>query len=604
MTKLKKVLLICLFSFLCLGFTKVSAETFTFEFKDSTNSDNNLIMQYLEDYNLSSEYIIEQCNSLHSSYGNKKYYACKLYIDYYLQNSIQYKKLGLALFTWDSSDKFNSVSFAKYNSGSSYNIFLNSSTTDSSISRYYFRYNNTTNLFDSTSSSTLNGNESMTGTKSGSIVKGSFFWVNLVYTNIDYLGNSLSWPIVNKSGSYTSFDLIINNETYGVSSNSQLPIYMFNTTTFNEWLGISYEKLNDLGTFENSNVLTYKIKDTEVGTNKELQLKFTFLNQLDVNANDITIYKYGSQALTEYSGTTCENSETDTICEFNLKYNVYESNSDKLMFDFKFNDTYNVKVEDNSGSNGIYSNYKDIEFEYKELNFKEISGGVFYLRNYDNFEYMKDYLYNVDYNFRFTNFKGNGNFISPTIYSNDIKYSNTYLIEDSNNVFKYNFDNYSTINNIGMSFIDFVFDSSLLEENKYSAFVVENPNYLGSYDTDNLDLYISYNSSLFNFNKLNYSTIVNNGNTDGYVSTGNDYNFIINGSQQTITGGSNSGHIVNFDNEIKVQYKGGLQYFKDKIIDMFEFVSEFYNTMPEKFRIAFSLIFVLLIGITLFRLLL
>ena len=37
---------------------------------------------------------------------------------------------------------------------------------------------------------------------------------------------------------------------------------------------------------------------------------------------------------------------------------------------------------------------------------------------------------------------------------------------------------------------------------------------------------------------------------------------------------------------------------------MFEFVSEFYNTMPEKFRVAFSLIFVLLIGIALFRLLL
>ena len=62
--------------------------------------------------------------------------------------------------------------------------------------------------------------------------------------------------------------------------------------------------------------------------------------------------------------------------------------------------------------------------------------------------------------------------------------------------------------------------------------------------------------------------------------------------------------IFEFDEEIKVQYKSGLQYFKDKIIDMFEFVSEFYNTMPEKFRVEFSLIFVLLIGITLFRLLL
>ena len=111
-------------------------------------------------------------------------------------------------------------------------------------------------------------------------------------------------------------------------------------------------------------------------------------------------------------------------------------------------------------------------------------------------------------------------------------------------------------------------------------------------------------SSLFNYNKLNYSINVNNGSTNSYISSGSDFNLIINGSQQTITGGVNSGHIFEFDEEIKVQYKSGLQYFKDKIIYMFEFVSEFYNTMPNKFQVAFSLIFVLLIGIALFRLLL
>ena len=155
-----------------------------------------------------------------------------------------------------------------------------------------------------------------------------------------------------------------------------------------------------------------------------------------------------------------------------------------------------------------------------------------------------------------------------------------------------------------MDSYDFIFDSSLLDENKYPSFVIRNKNYLGSLDTDNLPLYVYYNSSLFNFNKLDFSTIVNNGSTSNYVGTNQDFNFSVNGNQNSFDVGVSSGEIFEFDEEIKVQYKGGLQYFKDKIIDMFEFVSEFYNTMPEKFRIAFSLIFVLLIGITLFRLLL
>lgn len=604
MKKLKKVFLVCLFSFICLGFTKVSAETFTFEYKDSINSDNNLIMQYLQDYNLSSQDIIEQCNSLHSSYGNRRYYACTLNIDNYLENGISYKKLKLVLYTWDSTNKFDSVSFVYVKDYSTYWVHINSSDTSSSVYTYDFRFNNTTNSFNNTSSSTNYGNLSIQANKSGSILKGGFNLGNLVYTNIDYLG-SLSWPIIDKNSKYyDSINLIINNETYGTSSNSNLPFYMFNTISFNEWLGISYEKLNDLGTFENSNVITYKINDEEVGTDKELKIKFTFLNQLDVNANDITIYKYGSQVLTEYLGTTCNNENSDTICEFNLKYNVYDSVDDKLMFDFKFNNAYNVKIEDNIDGSGVYSNHKNVEFEIKNINLKEKSGVLFYLRNYDFYEYLKDYYSEEELGFSFYSSHPSNMLMKNVIYPHDIRYKNTYFFLDENSNYNIYTESMNKLNNFDYFSVNFMYDKNLLLENKYSAFYISNPNYLGVLDTDNQDLYITYNSSLFNYSVSN--VVYNNGSGTFLpgVSFDSNIDFTVNGSQGNVESNPDMWIPTEFDEEIKVQYKRGLEYFKDKIIDMFEFVSEFYNTMPEKFRVAFSLIFVLLIGIALFRLLL
>lgn len=549
MKRLKKVLLVCLFSFLFLGFANVKAytkEDFP-KFPSVVGSNNYAIVYaYYGENSSSNKVTLVYCkdNALLAtthSYGSSstagKVFKCSsgyVYVRDLVKGSAFFNSFNAqSLF----NEEFNFLDGTYYWNGNEY----------SSQNNY--------NAF-----AIFNPNESRLN------IVSDLNNVGVIYTNTDIYYSDVS-------------HIILSKDVFG-------PV------------------LTDLGTFNNSNVLTYKIKDTEPGKGKELKLKFTFLNQLDVSANDIQIYKYGSQVYTEYSGITCANEDTNSVCELNFEYDVYDSISDKIMFDFKFSQPYNVKVEDNSGTNGIYSNYKDVEFEYKLLDFKEMSGAVFYLRNYDNFNYMKDYLSNVEYNFRISNCIDYAHFTGPTIYGNDIKYKNTYLIEDSNNVFKYNFDNFLTLNNIGIEFIDFAFDSNLLEEDKYSAFVLENLNYLGSNDTDNLDLYVYYNSSLFNYNELNYSTIVNSGNTDSYVSTGGDYNFTINGSQQTITGGVNSGHITEFDEEIKVQYKVGLEYFKDKIIDMFEFVSEFYNTMPEKFRIAFSLIFVLLIGIALFRLLL
>lgn len=577
MKKLKKVFLICLFSFLFI--VNVNAAEVDISYRDNIKTFTQTYKTLLDNV---AQYLRDNASSIdqyHSSTNDVNITNDKNVIVYLSQNiSGGTVQIGILKNRNDTSKTSN----ANFSSGGRLTLFYY---------KYTLRYNTSTYAITGIVSRNSSSTSSQISTYYNDEVFSDLYidWRLGANTDTKFYNNDSDTYIINKDGTKSTSGTWFTGGLYG----------------FANALNNGFKEiLNDKGTYTNSNVITYKINDEKSGTNKELKLKFTFLNQLDVNANDIEMYKYGSQVLTQYSPLTCENSETDTICEFNLKYNVYSSNTDKLMFDFKFNNSYNVKIEDNIDGSGVYSNYKDVEFEYKLLDFSKISGAIFYLRNYDNFDYMSEFLNPFEYAFGIWSCKDYGNFKGAITYGNDIRYKNTYLYKDNNNVFQYNFENYKTINNIGMDDYLFEFDSSLLDENKYSAFVIENINYLGSLDTGNLPLYVYYNSSLFNYNKLNYSTNVNNGSTNSYISSGSDFNLIINGSQQTITGGVNSGHIFEFDEEIKVQYKSGLQYFKDKIIDMFEFVSEFYNTMPEKFRVAFSLIFVLLIGIALFRLLL
>lgn len=586
MKELKKVLLIGLFSFLFI--VNVNASTYTLDTSEMDSTYNSFFTDFP---NFNRDNIYNMCDSLLSDYMNSsyEYYTCSFVLA-------------------QTSSGWYSYNSKNYTPQIIINQFKSDVTLGYKITTVNFTVVYDSNNFGQSRVFSLNNDVTLKGYGSVNTRMNS----NAVPTTSGlYPSNAIMFQIVksNLTNQYfTHFydksdlhDLKIDDLYIGYS-------YREKNVNFTDLYLNSFAKvfptelLFDLGTFNNSNVLTYKIKDEEPGKNKELKLKFTFLNQLDVTAEDITIYKYGSQVYTEYSGTTCTNEDTNSVCELNFEYDVYDSIDDKIMFDFKFDSYYNVKVEDNSGSNGIYSNYKDVEFEYKQINFKEISGGIFYLRNYDNFKFLSSYF--DDNFFKFvissdTNWLGR-----DVIYPNDIEYKSNYIYNNEDNIAQIDTSNLLKLNNFSRMDVYFKFDESLLSDNKFPSFLILNKNYLGSLDKDNLNLYVYYNSSLFNFNKLSYSVIVNNGVTDNYVSNENDFDFTINGSQQTITGGINSGFIFEFDEEIKVQYNNGFQYFKDKIIDMFNFVSEFYNTMPEKFQIAFSFIFILLIGIVLFRLLL
>lgn len=577
MKNLKKVFLICLFSFLFI--VNVNAAEVDISYRDNIKTFTQTYKTLLDNV---AQYLRDNATSIdqyHSSTNDVNITNDKNVIVYLNQNiSGGTVQIGILKNRNDTSKTSN----ANFSSGGRLTLFYY---------KYTLRYNTSTYAITGIVSRNSSSTSSQISTYYNDEVFEDLYidWRLGANTDTKFYNNDSDTYIINKDGTKSTSGTWFTGGLYG-----------FANALNNGFKEILYNK----GTYNNSNVLTYKIKDGKSGTNKELKIKFTFLNQLDVNSNDITIYKYGSQVYTQYSGTTCSNVDNDSVCEFNLKYDVYSSNTDKLMFDFKFNNSYNVKVEDNSGSNGIYSNYKDVEFEYKLLDFSKMSGAIFYLRNYDNFEYMKDYLYNVEYNFGIWPCKDYGSFKGAITYGNDIEYKNNYIYKDVDNFYKFDNGTYIKINNLGMDSYDFIFDSSLLSDNKFSSFVIRNRNYLGSLDTDNLPLYVYYNSSLFNYNKLDFSTNVNNGSTSNYVGTNQDFNFSVNGSQNSFDVGVSSGEVFDFDDDIKVYYKSGLQYFKDKIIDMFEFVSEFYNTMPNKFQVAFSLIFVLLIGIALFRLLL
>ena len=584
MKELKKVLLIGLFSFLFI--VNVNASTYTLDTSEMDSTYNSFFTDFP---NFNRDNIYNMCDSLLSDYMNSsyEYYTCSFVLT----------QTSSGWYSYNSKNYTPQIIINQFKS----DVTLGYKITTVNFTVVYDSANfGQSRVFSLNNDVTLNGYGSVNTRMNSNAVS---------TTSGLYPSNAIMFQIVKSNltnqyfthfyDQYSLHDLVIDDLYIGYN-------YREKNVNFTDLYLNSFAKvfptelLFDLGTFNNSNVLTYKIKDEEPGKNKELKLKFTFLNQLDVTGDDIKIYKYGSQVYTEYSGTTCINEDTNSVCELNFEYDVYDSIDDKLMFDFKFDSYYNVKVEDNSGSNGIYSNHKDVEFEYKDLNFKEMSGAIFYLRNYDNFKYMSSYYDKDFFKFTFDNYT-----VSHKItYPNDIEYKNNYIYKDSNNFYKFDTGVYNKVNNISLLSIPFEYDLNLLDENKFPSFVIRNRNYLGSMDTDNLDLIVRYNSSLFNYNKLDYSTIVSNGSTSNYFGTNQDFNFTYNDNQNSFDVGVSSGEIFEFDEEIKVQYKSGLQYFKDKIINMFDFVSEFYNTMPNKFQVAFSLIFVLLIGIALFRLML
>lgn len=374
---------------------------------------------------------------------------------------------------------------------------------------------------------------------------------------------------------------------------------------------LSPEPYQDFGTYENVNVVTYKILDDEPGHDKEVTLTLD-INSLNVSDSIFNIYKYGSTIYTSYDSFSCNNgNNNNSVCSLVITYDVSDSVSDKLMFDIVLDDVYDLSVSDTSVNNKVFINRQNIEYEFRSINFKEMSALVFYPYNYNLFSSI--YNSNSDnFKFLFTNIEANSflynsnTYRRSTTYDQDFKYQNTYIYFDSSSSLVYApKDNYVILNNLSYLMIPFSYDSSILSNSHYPCFLISNPNYLGSIDINNKDVYVYYNSSLFNFKSTFHVYFNGEDDTSFFHFEGLDINFIDeNNDYVSYPIDETVFYDSGYEDTIINKYNNLLEFFKDKIISFFELVSHFFNTMPVKFQYGFSLIFILFVAIYLFRLLL
>jgi len=401
-------------------------------------------------------------------------------------------------------------------------------------------------------------------------------------------------------------DLVVNNSELIIDANT-------NTTLLYDVI----KKLDsdfasfgqDFGSYENVSVVTYKINDEEVGTSKKVSLEIVF-DDNSISSSNISYYKYGSTA---YASTAlvCTNKVDTTECVFNLTYDVSSEVNDKIMFDFVFDDSYDIDISDTSELNTVYINRSNIDYEYKILDFNDLSGLILYPRNYALF----NRIYNSnskEFSFVFSNsnsvtFDSSYSVLAKTTtYEQSFQYQNTYLynLTSSGNL-NYNVGTFSYFNNLSFLRISFVYDSSILNNSHYPCFVLINPNYLGALYVPDKSVYILYNSSLFDI--VTTSRVVLSGENfedhnivfDSSISIIDDHNVSFSNSfDDTVL------YYYDFDLSVVSTYNNLFEFFKDKIVSFFQLISEFFNTMPLKFQYGFSFIFILFIAIYLYRLLL
>ena len=304
MKKLSRVFLVCLCSFLFI--VNVKAATYTL----NTDTIEGLYSSFYSKYpSFNKDNITNLCNTLHkNNLSSYPYYTCSFLLvssssGWYSYGGTNYTpKIVINSFTSDITLKYSisssSFSVSYTNFGKSRGFWLNNTLgikqTDSLSSYFDSGYNNFSN-----------------GTYNNNMPLWLIAYSNLTNQYYEY-----------DTSSSNSNNLNINGFYFGYSYKSK-KVYFTDLYPKSYLEVFPSEQLNDKGTYNNSNVITYKINDEVVGNNKELKIKFTFLNQLDVNANDIEIYKYGSQVYTQILGLTCENSSSDTICEFNFKFYIF-----------------------------------------------------------------------------------------------------------------------------------------------------------------------------------------------------------------------------------------------------------------------------------------
>lgn len=633
MSIIKKFFLILFFSFLFCFFTNVNASELQLFF------DNYAVLDYFQEQfpNFKdSDYVQDLSKQVVEKYANNdenvlvKFYIIQVgqYVSHVFSYNGSNYNVGFQIWSWNDNKPFyyvktnQSVYFVKNNE---------SSTTRYSKSDFNIKY-----LGFNSSSFDIN---SMVSYSSNTTLFDSLFACDSISNNLcnirTYQNYTTSWnyslpyvyykfntqdefilPALNSSNFTTTNTFILKNGTkignvspIGFKDLMKDNYYDFSISSFPD-------ATNEKGTYKFDS-FAYFIKDFDLGNDKRLKLHFNFMDHIDSDKINIYVNNNGNYISHNLKCLKVSNPKI-TQCDLDIKYNVNNDRSIALFFDFDKVYDFVFFDSDNNNVNSAFiptsDNIKRYSV-YRDFSLLNKRGVGFYV---DDSRILK--FINSSYDFKFYKLIEMCGLINCTPFkvsssnslSNDLKglsYSNTYLnfvndkyvIPNSSNFLKLSFNN--------SNLVKFTFNKDLVSNNVFPLFLVLNSD-IGNNPNEEVypNYIVQYNSSIFNYFLIKQNLVLSdNGNYyDDNFDSGTTINITDKDGVQkdyTVSPGD-SGFQLFSDVDISSYYKNSLDYFKDKIITMFDLVSDLFGSFSVKVKYFFVLMFMLVVGLIIIRLLL
>lgn len=619
MKTLKKYLIICLISivaFLIPGITKADilknvewkytedAVKFSNENVDLLNN----LYEYINDrtfYTSYSSYKVDKYAVVWDFHHLNENYIVGEFIRPTFENS----SLIYASYVSRSSNK----DYNMYNSDQSNKVYINSS--------------NVTLKFNFDENKKITGYESVSLTYNNTSVSSwsMFFSSNALYndTYISYLDLYVDTHFIQNSDAYGYVKIQSAFENANLKLKIGSKIFstdeLVSIKTFFDYLedsSYSYDPILK-GSYE-TNKFTYIIKDFEKGSNKKL--KFSFVFEGEVSSADIKRYvNYNDNFL--QGGVKCTyDGLAFTNCVYDFKYDINSDRGITMFFEFDKRMKFKFYDEDSSSKNSFFETTPENISKYsvyRELDLTNKRGVVFYTADS---RYMKFIPIDTKFNFYSSIEYCNINISHSSCNFNDLEignfagvsYSNTFLVYDITTN-KYSIPSSSVFNVVSPqinSSILFEYDISKIKDNLYSSFVVINNNVVDSVDdnTNNPNVVLKYNSSLFTYNYINTQTFISGGVTSkkDIIQPGTSIDIVdLDGSSNSsIISDTDVGYDLFTDVDISSYYNDSLNYFKDKIIEFLDLISNMFNSFPSKIKYFYVLMFMFVCGFIIIKLIL
>lgn len=619
MKTLKKYLIFCLISVVAFLIPVISkADTFkNVEWKyteEATKFPNenvdllNNLYEYINNrtfYTTYSSYKVDKYAVVWDFHHLNENYIVGVFIRPTFENS----SLIYASYVNRSSNK----DYNMYNSDQSNKIYINSSTV---TLKFIFNENKE-----------ITGYESVDLTYNNISVSSwsMFFSSNALYNNtyISYLDLYVDTRFIQNSDAYgyvkiqSAFEDA--NLKLKIGSKSFSTDELVSIKTFFDYLedsSYSYDPILK-GSYE-TNKFTYIIKDFEKGSNKKL--KFSFVFEGEVSSADIKRYvNYNDNFL--QGGVKCiYDGLAFTNCVYDFKYDINSDRGITMFFEFDKRMKFKFYDEDSSSKNSFFETTPENISKYsvyRELDLTNKRGVVFYTADS---RYMKFIPIDTKFNFYSSIEYCNINISHSSCNFNDLEignfagvsYSNTFLVYDITTN-KYSIPSSSVFNVVSPqinSSILFEYDISKIKDNLYSSFVVINNNVVDSVDdnTNNPNVFLKYNSSLFTYNYINTQTFISDGVTSkkDIIQPGTSIDIVDSdgSSNSSIISDTDVGYDLFTDVDISSYYNDSLNYFKDKIIEFLDLISSMFNSFPSKIKYFYVLMFMFVCGFIIIKLIL